>query len=278
LRTKAKNIIIRTKRAVFNEYLANHPSIFDGDGLDFSELREYVSGEDAKKIDHKTSAKKQKPYVKVYKSERELNIAVFSLLGGSVYFGTQTLKQDLIAQIVATIGISAITYQDRFSHYIYTDSINSHIKPAKKLISVTKAVEDVLSFESVGKSIELKNLQNTIQSHIKKRSIIFLVGDFFESIDLKRLNIKHEMIVIIVRDRFEEDLSEISLINLTDASTKQTISVDMDKNFIKEYKQKIKAHDHRLFEEFKKAKVRFVKIYTDENPTQKLRKLFMGQR
>ncbi len=278
MKQKVKNLIIRTKRAVFNEYLANHPSLFDGDGLDFSELREYVSGEDAKKIDHKTSAKKQKPYVKVYKSERELNIAVFSLLGGSMYFGSKLLKQELLAETVSVIGISAITYQDRFSNYIFTDKVEKFTKPAKKLLYVSKAVEDILSFESIGKSLNLQKLEEEIKRYVKKRSIIFLIGDFFDMIDLKRLNIKHEVIVIIIRDRFEEKLDDISLVNLTDASTKKSVLVDIDKKFIKEYQSKVRAHDHLLYENLKKAKVRFVKIYTDENPMKNLRKLFMGVR
>jgi uncharacterized protein (DUF58 family) len=278
LKTKAKNLIIRTKRAVFSEYLANHPSLFDGDGLDFSELREYVSGEDAKRIDHKTSAKKQKPYIKVYKSERELNIAVFSLLCGSIYFGTKMQKQELVAQILSIIGVSAIRYQDRFSSYIFTDKIESFVKPSKKLSFVTKAVEDVLNFYPIGKSLNLKNLEDEIKRHIKKRSIIFLIGDFFDYVELKKLNTKHEVIVIIVRDRFEEELSDISMINLIDASTKKTLFVDIDSKLIKEYNKKIKEQDHLLYEKLKRDKIKFVKIYTDENPIKNLKKLFMGKR
>jgi uncharacterized protein (DUF58 family) len=278
LKTKAKNLIIRTKRAVFSEYLANHPSLFDGDGLDFSELREYVSGDDAKRIDHKTSAKKQKPYIKVYKSERELNIAVFSLLSGSVYFGTKVQKQELIAQILSIIGVSAIRYQDRFSSYIYTNKIESFIKPSKKLSFVTKAVEDILEFYPVGKSLDLKNLEFEIKKHIKKKSIIFLIGDFFDYVELRRLNIKHELFVIIVRDRFEEELADISMVHLLDASTKNSLFVDMNNSLVKEYNKKIKEYDHSLYEKLKKDKVKFVKIYTDENPVKNLKRLFMGKR
>ena len=275
MKTKAKNLIIRTKRAVFNEYLANHPSLFDGDGLDFSELREYTSGEDAKKIDHKTSAKKQKPYVKVYKSERELNIVVFTLLSGSMYFGTKKQKQDLAAQIVAILGISAINYQDRFSSYIFTDKVESFIKPSKKLSFVTKAVENVLDFYPVGKEVILENLEKEIKKHIKKRSIIFLIGDFFDYVDLKRLNIKHEVVVIILRDRFEENLGDISMVNLVDASNKKSIYLDINQNTANEYKDRIKKLDHNLYESLKRDRVKFTKIYTDENPIKNIKKLFI---
>jgi len=277
LNTKAKNLIIRTKRAVFNEYLANHPSIFDGDGMDFSELREYVSGEDAKKIDHKTSAKKQKPYVKVYKSERELNIVCISLLSGSTIFGSTRQKQDLIAEVASIIGVSAIRYQDRFSSYIYTDRIKSFVKPSKKLSFVTKAIEDILEFEALGEKVEFSNLEDEINKYIKKRALIFLVGDFFDLPNLKKLNTKHEVIVIIVRDRFEEELKELSYINLTDASTLKSLSLNIDQKVISSYKKQLQEKDHILYEKLKKDKIRFIKIYTDETPVKSLKKIFLGK-
>jgi len=54
--------------------------------------------------------------------------------------------------------------------------------------------------------------------------------------------------------------------------------VNIDKNFIKEYKENIKRHDHKLYNSLKKDRVRFVKIYTDENPLKGLRKLFWSKR
>jgi len=278
LKNKAKNLIIRTKRAVFNEYLANHPSLFDGDGLDFSELREYVPGEDAKKIDHIISAKKQKPYVKVYKSERELNIVVFSLLGGSIYFGTKEQKQETLAKIVSVIGVSTVGYQDRFSSYIYTNRVKSFIKPSKKLSFVTKAIEEILEFYPVGESVDFSNLEKEINRYVKKRALIFLVGDFLTlPPSLKKLNTKHEIIVIIVRDRFEESLAELSYIHLTDANNLKSLSLDLDKTTKQRYEKLLKEQDHTLYENLKRDRVRFTKIYSDENPIKNLKKLFLGR-
>ncbi len=56
--------------------LGNNTTLFKGEGYDFVELREYEDGEDIKKIDWIISAKMQKPYVKVFHSQRELNITI----------------------------------------------------------------------------------------------------------------------------------------------------------------------------------------------------------
>ena len=277
MKNKAKKIIITTKREIFNDIKANHPSIFNGDGMDFSELREYSLGDDSKFIDHKTTAKKQKIYVRVFKEEKELNIFTIALLSGSTLFGTKIQKVEFIAKIVSILGVSTISYQDRFSFAIYTDKIHSFIKPSKSLKFVQKAVENCLEFDPLSKRIDFSNLFLEIKKYTKKRSIIFLIGDFFDYSDFKKLNTLHEIIVIIVRDRFEENLAQIERINLTDANTLKTKELNFSKDFIKKYKGNLKSYDHKLYESLKKDRVRFAKIYTDENPTKKLRKLFMSR-
>jgi len=80
--------------------MGNNPSLFQGEGFEFAELREYVYGDDVRKIDWKTTAKLGKPFVKIYHEERELNVVVSSMMNGSVYFGTTRAKSELIAELV----------------------------------------------------------------------------------------------------------------------------------------------------------------------------------
>ena len=141
-----KKIVLKTKKQVYGDMLGNNASLFQGEGFEFAELREYVYGDDIRKIDWKTTAKLGKPFVKVYKEERELNVVVVSLLSGSTYFGTVKQKSDIMAEVVATIGFSAVKNTDLFSHMIFADKMYTLSKPSKKLFSVHKAVEDVMAF------------------------------------------------------------------------------------------------------------------------------------
>ncbi|MCF6200752.1 MAG: hypothetical protein L3J42_01280 [Hydrogenimonas sp.] len=74
-----------------------------------------------------------KPFVKVYKEERELNVVVVSLLSGSTYFGTVKQKSDVMAEVVATLGFSAVKNSDLFSHMIFADKMYGFSKPSKKI-------------------------------------------------------------------------------------------------------------------------------------------------
>ena len=269
---QVKKIILKTKKQVYGDMLGNNASLFQGEGFEFSELREYVYGDDIRKIDWKTTAKLGKPFVKVYKEERELNVVVVSLLSGSTYFGTVKQKSDVIAEVVATLGFSAIKNADLFSHMIFADKMYSFSKPSKKLFSVHKSVEEVIGFDALGKEADYSALIETLVNRLKKKALLFIVSDFVGDIDLKLLAKKHDVFAVIVRDKFEEDPSELGYLRLIDMETKQSFEGDIDKSTLNQYTQALHHNDEKLYKQFKKQGVRFTKIYTDEEPTLKLMK------
>ena len=267
-----KKIILKTKKQVYGDMLGNNASLFQGEGFEFAELREYIYGDDVRKIDWKTTAKLGKPFVKVYKEERELNVVVVSMLAGSMYFGTVKQKSDVMAEVVATLGFSAVKNADLFSHMIFADKMYNFSKPSKKLFSVHQAVEDVIDFDPLGKEADYTALVETLVSRLKKKALLFIVSDFVGDIDLKLLAKKHDVFAVIVRDKFEENPSELGYLQLIDMETKQSFEGDVDSGILKSYKKALHDNDEKLYKQFKKQGVRFTKIYTNEEPTLKLMK------
>ncbi len=267
-----KKIVLKTKKQVYGDMLGNNASLFQGEGFEFSELREYVYGDDVRKIDWKTTAKLSKPFVKIYKEERELNVVVVSMLSGSTYFGTVKQKSDIIAEVAATLGFSAVKNADLFSHMIFADSMYSFSKPSKKLFSVHKAVEDIVAFDPIGKEADYSILVDTLVNRLKKKALLFIVSDFVGEIDLKLLAKKHDVFAVIVRDKFEENPSELGYLRLIDMETRQSFEGDVDSSTLKNYKKALHDNDEKLYKQFKKQGVRFSKVYTHEEPTLKLMK------
>ncbi|PHO09359.1 DUF58 domain-containing protein [Malaciobacter canalis] len=272
---KIKKILIKSKKEVFSEVVGNNSSKLKGEGYDFLELKEYEYGEDVKNIDWVISAKLQKPYVKVFHAQKELNINLVALLNGSVHFGTDKFKQELICEICSILAFSAIKQGDAFSSYIANETLTFCTKKSKRTFSVNKMTENIFEYKSVNKKLNYKNITNSIFSQIKRRSLIFLIGDFFnvESLDLKLLSKKHEIVVIIVRDRFEENLTTLGNINLKDLENGFEYNGVVNTQALKDYKEQIKKNDHILYEHLRKCNANFIKIYTDENPISKLVRL-----
>ena len=271
-KVKSKKIILKTKKQVYGDMLGNNPSLFQGEGFEFAELREYVYGDDVRKIDWKTTAKLGKPYVKVYHEERELNVVVVSVLGGSMYFGTAKQKQDSVASIVATLGFSAVKNSDLFTHMIFADKLYTLEKPSKKHFSVQKATEDVVEFEPLGKVTDFKVLVDTINTRIKKKSLLFIISDFVGDIDLRLLSKKHDVVAVIVRDKFEEEPKELGFLQLVDPQSSQSYEGNINSSVLQSYKQALHKNDEKLYKQLRKQNVRFVKIYTHEDEALKLYK------
>ena len=267
-----KKILIKTKKQVFSEIIGNNTSFLKGEGYDFCELKEYEYGEDVKNIDWVISAKMQKPYVKVFHTQKELNIKIVSLLNGSTYFGSKKFKQVIITEIASILGFICVKQGDPFASYIANETCELCTKKSKKIFNVNFMAEQLYNYDVLGKSIDYDLITNDLFKKIHHKSIIFLIGDFFDidKLDLKLLCKKHEVFVIIVRDKFEEEPMELGNVNFNDPSTNQNFEGVLNSSTIKNYIQKVKDNDHKLFTHLQDNAIRFTKVYTHEDVTKKL--------
>ena len=275
--SKLQKILVRARRQVFSEMVGNNPSIFQGEGYDFIELREYMPGDDIRKIDWNITAKMQKPFIKIFREERELNVVIVSILNGSVHFGSKKFKQELIAEIVALLGYSTLKNGDLLSSYIFTNEMISHSKPTKKIHQVQKSVEDILNFDALNRRVDFGVIADTLFRRLKRKSLILVVGDYFEIPDFRVLAKKHEVVSVIVRDKLEENPPQMGFASLVDPESGAVLEGDFSASSVKAYSKKVAEHDHNLFEKLRTDQVRFTKIYTDSMPSIGLRRLFEGR-
>jgi len=275
--SKLQKILVKARRQVFSEMVGNNPSIFQGEGYDFIELREYMPGDDIRHIDWNITAKLQTPYIKIFREERELNVVIASVLNGSVHFGSKRFKQDVIAEIVALLSFSTLKNGDLLSSYIFTDEMVSHNKPSKKMHQVQKSVSEILNFDALHKKVDFKFIADTLFSRVRRKSLLIIVGDFFEIPDFKLLAKKHEVIAIVVRDKFEERPPQMGFSSLLDPESGATLEGDFNRSSVESYASKVEAHDRELFARFRKDKIRFTKVYSDANSAVAIRRLFEGR-
>ncbi|XPV53224.1 MAG: hypothetical protein ACNI3H_13655 [Halarcobacter ebronensis] len=74
----------------------------------------------------------------------------------------------------------AIKQGDPFSSYIANETLNLCTKKSKRTFAVNKMAENIFNYNSVGKQQDFKNITDELLFKIKKKSTIFLIGDFFE--------------------------------------------------------------------------------------------------
>ena len=264
---QAKKISLKAKKQVYSGMLGTHSSLFKGQGFDFMELREYQDGDDVKHIDWIVTAKKHKPFVKIFHEQRQLNITLLPLLTGSLHFGTTKVKYELLAQVYAILGFVGLQNADRCQN-LFLDK-GAKTKKIKTAFELEKDIEYLLGYNYLGSTFELKSLKTLRLS----KSLLFVLGDFVGEYDLSYLSQKHEVVAVIIRDRFEQEPSDLGVLDVVDPSVNRSATVSFTQDFAKSYKKAIVENDRKLYAHFRKNQIKFIKIYTDEEPYLKLLQL-----
>jgi len=71
---QVKKLEITTKQLADGLITGNSDSIFKGQGIEFSEIRDYRPGDDIRAIDWKVTARFNHPYIRVYRREGSTNL------------------------------------------------------------------------------------------------------------------------------------------------------------------------------------------------------------
>src|SRR3989475_885605 len=153
---KIRQIEIRTNRLVSETLAGQYHSVFKGQGMEFSEVREYQPGDEVRSIDWNVTARMSRPFVKRYIEERELTVMLVVDLSGSERFGTvRRFKSELASELAAVLAMSAVRNNDRVGVLLFTDRIEHVVPPRKGRRHVLRIIRDLLAFEPVGRGTDM---------------------------------------------------------------------------------------------------------------------------
>lgn len=213
-----------TTRNVVNEIFAGeYHSSFRGQGLEFSEVREYQAGDNYRDIDWNVSARLGLPYIKKYRETRELSVVFIVDISASQFLGTQTaLKKERMAEIVATLAFSAVANGDRCGLIMYSEHLEKFLPPRKGRNRALEILREILYHQPSSKQTSLAGACEYAGKILKKRSVIFLLSDFLDSGYEKPMAIlskKHDLIALQVLDESELELPQAGILRMRDPET-----------------------------------------------------------
>ncbi|NLY03470.1 MAG: DUF58 domain-containing protein [Campylobacter sp.] len=269
---KAREIFLKAKRDVTNSNFGLNVSKFGSDGLDFVEIREYANDE-FKKINWKATAKSRELKTNVFNEARQLNIIIAYMIDGSLNFGSKCLKFELGAQIFANLALAGVYSKNIVYPYIFSDKFEEIYPPISREEEVYRVVDNTLNLNILGKSANFATLSNAINLETKKRSMIFVISDFLEQVDLSQIAVYNDVYAICLRDRAEEDISIFAELNFVDPVNFNEHELNIDKSTAQRYKELLKMHDYKLKEHFFNNKISSTKIYEDDDIVYKISRL-----
>ncbi|HEY3176150.1 MAG TPA: DUF58 domain-containing protein [Candidatus Polarisedimenticolia bacterium] len=243
---KIRRIEIRTRRLVNESLAGEYHSVFRGRGMEFSEVREYQSGDDIRTIDWNVTSRMGHPYVKKFVEERELTVALLVDASASRDFGSvNRLKGDLAAEVSALLAFSAIKNNDRVGLLQFTDRIEKHVPPKKGRTHVLRVIRELLYSVPESSGTDIAGALEHAMRVFRRRSVMFLISDFiasgYEKV-MRRAARRHDLVAIVIGDPREESLPRVGLLEVEDPETGETMVIDTsDARLVKTFRERALA-------------------------------------
>ena len=276
---KVRRIEIKTKGLSNQIFSGEYQTAFKGRGMSFSEVRNYNYGDDVRNIDWNVTARTGDPYIKIFEEEREMTVMLVIDVSPSSYFGTDTqLKNEVLTEIAAVIAFSAINNNDKVGVIFFSDQIEKFIPPKKGKSHILRIIRELINFEPDGAGTNVAIALEYLNNIIKKRSVAFILSDFFAKdydTSLRIASRRHDIIGVHLYDSREQELPNVGLVRVVDAETGKKIWLDTSVKKIREqYKEYFQNNFDYLKKTFLKSGADVVSIQTNESYVNALLKFF----
>jgi uncharacterized protein (DUF58 family) len=240
---KVRLVELRTRRLVTDALAGEYHSMFKGRGMDFDEVREYTPGDEVRLIDWNVTARTGVPFIKKLREERELTILLAVDVSASGKFGSQLQsKRELAAEVASVLAFSAIRNRDKVGLLLFTDEVEQFIPPTKGRQHVLRVIREILFCHPQRRGTDIAAALDFVNDVQRRRAVVFGISDINPSPDtIERLrhqirlaNKRHDLVLIHLRDRHEEELPAVGLLSLEDTETGEVMEIDTDSESVRE--------------------------------------------
>jgi uncharacterized protein (DUF58 family) len=274
-----RRIQITTDRLATQQLSGNYASVFKGQGLSFREVREYQPGDDVRAIDWNVSARMDQTFVKVFVEEREMTVMLLVDLSASQRFGTQGgSKVRLATEVAALCAFSAIKHNDRVGLIMATDQVEKIVPPKKGQKHVMRVVREIMYTQTERSGTDLSVALETLMHVARRRSVAFLISDFYAPDYARTLSLaaaRHDIIPVMLTDPRDLELPDVGLASFEDFETGESVIVDTSSPRVRaHYGKQMKRQRDEQVQLFTKLGLDHCVVRTDQPYIKPLRDLF----
>jgi uncharacterized protein (DUF58 family) len=237
-----------------------------GTSVEFSDFREYVHGDDFRRIDWNAYGRFDKFFIKLFMEEREALINVFIDSSKSMNFGEPS-KSTLALRLAAAFSYIALNNLDR----VCINTLKSKELKSTEALSGKLMLQRVLSYL---KNIELEGTTDINASIIKKdfksKGVSIILSDFFTDKGIadavKYLTYKkQEVILIHILSSEELEPNYYGQVKLVDSETKEDRNIILNPSIMKAYKKQLAAFKNGLREVAAKYGAVYIEASSEES-------------
>lgn len=244
----------------------NRKSSQKGSSVEFSDFREYLPGDDIRRIDWNVYGRLDKLYVKQFMEEKEACYHVFLDTSASMDFGGQK-KSVMALRLAAVFAWVVLRQLDRIEILTFHDGRLGKTAPVTGRSSFQKLLNELEAVNFQGKT---RINEAVRRSSFHGRGICILISDFLdpEGMEeaLRYLKFKRQEVFLLqVLSREEMDFQEEGTLSLEDAETGEQVRVTVTRKTIQAYEETLKQYEQSLQRQAKRYGCEFLQILSDED-------------
>ncbi|MDT4925768.1 MAG: hypothetical protein QOG01_3481 [Pseudonocardiales bacterium] len=257
----------------------NYLGLVPGPGSEAGESRQYVPGDDVRRMDWAVTARTTTPHIRQTVADRELETWLVIDLSPSMDFGTaRTEKRELVLAAITAIvhltvrggnRVGAVVGNGQDSYVIPARAGRAHARHLIKRIAQTPRAD-----QAGGK--DLAQLLESLRRPQRRRGLVAVVSDFLEGAvgdaaapwerPLRALSDRHQLLGVEVLDPRELDLPAAGLVTFVDAETGRQLEVQTsDPRVRAQYAAAARTQRERIATSLRHAGAAHLQLRTDRD-------------
>ncbi len=228
-----KDLLVFARATVEGYFTGKHKSPYHGSSVEFADYKEYVPGDELKRVDWRVFGRTRRLFVRQYEEETDMVIYLLVDVSASMnYAGTgRQSKYLLAAKIAAALAYLMIHQGDKAALALFAETVNQFLAPGgtrRHLHSLVMELERVQPSATTGMAQALQECNPLF----KKRGRIVILSDFltdqpefFEALG-QFIYRKFEILLLHVVDPDELNLPSVNAARFEDMETRELVEVE----------------------------------------------------
>jgi len=209
--SRISRLEVRARNVVEGFLSGLHRSPYFGQSVEFVQHREYVRGDDFRRIDWKVWSKTDKYYIKQYEEDTNLRTTLLVDLSESMLFGSGAMtKYEYGCTVAAALTYLLLKQQDAVGLIAFDQAVRSQV-PQRSKQNHLHAILAALDAENPAKKTDMYDVLRLVAEQKTRKGMVVLISDLFADRDglfrgLKLLRHRgHDVMILHIMDDEELD-------------------------------------------------------------------------
>jgi uncharacterized protein (DUF58 family) len=248
--TRLEYLSIMSKKVFRGSLMAQRRTTQAGSGIEFSDHREYTSGDDLRYLDWNVYARHGDLLLKRFQEEQDLHVYLLLDCSRSMAFGSP-VKFDLARQLAAALAYIALADLDRISIVAFADGLLADFPMTRGKARILPVMKFLEQLSPAGHATCLERAVQAFLLRRPRTGLAILISDLFDEngfekgLDQLRYH-RFDAHVIQLHDPQEADPALLGDVELTDMETSAIRRVTVTEKQLLTYKRLFQDHQQAV--------------------------------